>query len=56
MRACLPGEARAVDLGADALGDLRRGDADAAAGRVDQHALARLQAAVADQRPPTRSP
>ena len=45
---------RAVDLGAAALGDLRRRDADAAGGRVDQHALTRAQAAVAEQRRPGR--
>ena len=44
-RSCLPGEAVPQTSAPRALGDLGRGDADAAGGRVDQHALARLRAA-----------
>jgi hypothetical protein len=39
-------------LGAGAAGDLGRGDADAARGGVDEHALAGLQPAVADEPAP----
>ena len=50
----LAGRRRAVDLGPAALGQLQRGDADAARGGVDEHALARAQRAEAVQRRPRR--
>ena len=50
----LAGRRRAVDLGPAALGELQRGDADAAGGGVDENALARAQRAVAVERRPRR--
>ena len=47
-RACY-GRGGAVDLGPDELRDLGRGDADAPGCGMDQHSLARLQRAVADE-------
>ena len=51
-RVVLAGRRRAPDLGAEALGDLRRRDPDAAGRGLDQHLLARLQRAVAEQAGP----
>ena len=48
-RVVLRGRGRAPDLGSRELRDLSGGDADAPAGGLDQHALARAQAAVVDQ-------
>jgi hypothetical protein len=53
-RVVLGGRGRAPDLGAAVLGDLGRGDADAARRGVDEGLLARLQGAVAEQRGPRR--
>ena len=49
---CFAGGSGSDHLRADLLRDLRRGDADTAAGRVHEHALARVQASHhADQLP-----